>query len=225
MTDLDYLLHGDADEITTWRAHSTMYGGVVKGSRRSIAHLEATNAACRKQFGCDLVVIQSAYNTGVSASAGTHDLDKVYDAYIPGADWWGMQKFFRKEGWAAWYRYPPSFGEHIHMVSLGGNTKVGIYVPGQIADYYAHRNGLAGHAADTSWHPDDIASTIFDYDAWKADQDMAYNDWPKADRNALVHDVADQVVKQLLATDLYPRMKGVEQSVQEALKGKDPTKS
>jgi hypothetical protein len=225
VADLDYLLHGDADEVITWRGHSTMYGGVVKGSRRSIAHLEATNQACRARFGCDLVVIQSAYNTGVEASAGTHDKDKVYDVYIPGVDWWKAQHFFREQGWAAWVRQPPSFGWHIHMVSLGGSTPVGIYVPGQVADYYAHRNGLAGHAEDDTWHPADISETIFDYDAWKRAQDMAYTDWPKADRDALVSDVAAEVVKELLAADLFPRMDKVELTVQQALKGKAPSKS
>ena len=55
------------------------------------------------------------------------------------------------------------------MVSLGYPGQVGIYVPGQVADYYAHRSGLAGHVADTSWHPTDIDSTIFDYAAWEAE--------------------------------------------------------
>ena len=58
----------------------------------------------------------------------------------------------------------------------------------------------------------------------KGDDDMAYNDWPKADRDALVSDVATEVVKELLATDLYPRLKNIDQTVQQALKGKAPTK-
>lgn len=170
MPDLAYLLSGSLDEKITWRDHTTTGGHPVYGSRRSIAHLEATDQAARKEFGVGLAILQSAYNVGVAASAGTHDKDKVYDVYIPGVDWWTAQKFLRQQGWAAWFRYPPTFSAHIHMVSLGGNTPVGVYVPGQVADYYAHRDGLAGHAGDSSWHPADINKTIFDYAAWAAEQ-------------------------------------------------------
>lgn len=177
MDDLGYLLTGDPDDVITWHGRETVGGNPVYGSRRSIAHLEATNQAARAKHATDLVVIQGAYNTGVSASAGTHDGDAVYDVYVPGLDWWAQQRFLREHGWAAWYRYPPTFASHIHMVSLGYRNRVGIYVPGQVADYYAHRSGLSGHVADTSWHPTDIDSTIFDYSAWKAGQDdMPYTE-------------------------------------------------
>ena len=76
-----------------------------------------------------------------------------------------------------------------------------MFVPGQISDYYAHRSGLKGHAADTSWHPDDIDSTIFDFPAWQREQedDMPnYREWPQSDRDALSADV----VKALLAAPI-----------------------
>ena len=56
----------------------------------------------------------------------------------------------------------------------------------------------------------------------KGDDDMAYTDWPKADQDALVGDVAAAVVEKLLAADLFPRLKDIELTVQQALKGKDP---
>lgn len=59
----------------------------------------------------------------------------------------------------------------------------------------------------------------------KGDDDMAYNDWPKADQDALVSDVAAEVVKQLLAADLFPRMDRIALTVQEALKGKEPRRT
>ena len=54
------------------------------------------------------------------------------------------------------------------------HCKVGIYVPGQIADYCAEppRNGLSGHPTDRSWHPENIRATIFDFDKWMEDNDM-----------------------------------------------------
>ena len=79
------------------------------------------------------------------------------------------------------------------------SAAVGIYVPGQIADYYAHRSGLSGHAADNTWHPDDIDSTIFDFAEWERDleDDMAYTDWPEKDRKALVADVREAFAAEL----------------------------
>ena len=178
---IDYLLNGDPQEKIRWQGHVTMYGRPVYGSRRSIAHLEYTNQRSLKKFNEEIGIIQSAYNSGVEASAGTHDFDATYDTYIAGVDWWSQQRFFRECGWAAWYRYPPAFGRHIHMISLGYNTRVGIYVPGQVNDYYRRALGLKGQhntGADTSWFPPDIDKTVFDYGAWKKKEqdDMANAD-------------------------------------------------
>lgn len=146
----------------------TIYGKKAYMGRRTGAHLDATIAKLKSVYpNAKLHIIQSAYNTGVKASAGTHDKDACLDVYIEGLDWWTAQAFLRKCGWAAWYRYPPKFGRHIHMISLGyGAAPVGYLVPGQVEDYYHHRTGLVGHAADPSWHPVDIGTTIFNYDLY-----------------------------------------------------------
>lgn len=158
----------DAAEIIT----TTQAGRTFRASRRTAAHLESTiERLAHEWLTARLVVIQGCYNTGVAASAGTHDFDAVLDVQIVGLDWLAAQAFLRKCGWAAWYRYPPTFSSHIHMVSLGYPGQVGIYVPGQVADYYGHRSGLAGHVADNTWHPIDIDSIIFDYPAWVAGQE------------------------------------------------------
>ena len=161
-------------------------GKEVTGSFRTIAHLQRTDNLAVRKFGQHIRVIQPPFNKGVAASAGTHDFDACLDVYIPGVSWWTQQKFFRANGWGAYYRYPPAFGNHIHMFSLPpreGNSisddyavhgfKVGEYVDGglstagrvesssQIEDYYEHRSALSGHASDPSWHPADIAKTIF----------------------------------------------------------------
>lgn len=157
-------------DVVVWG--QTMSGKPARMGARTAAHLDVTIARLERQHpGCTLHLIQSAYNTGVGASAGTHDKDGVLDVWIEGMGWWEQQAFLRACGWAAWYRFPPAFGRHIHMISLGCPGPVGEFVPGQVRDYYAHRTGLAGHASDPSWHPADINQTIFDYPAWLAEKE------------------------------------------------------
>ncbi len=166
-----------------------MYGQTVTGSFRHICHLNRLNNLALEKFGDGIEIIQTAYNTSVAASAGTHDLDATVDLYIPGVDWWGQQRFFRANGLGSWYRHPPLFGNHIHGFTLppreGQNVsddfkakdfKVGVYVDGgystrggfvsssQIGDYYIHAFGLSGqHTAgsDRSWFPSNIGETVF----------------------------------------------------------------
>jgi hypothetical protein len=166
-----------AEIITVTRA-----GRTFRCSRRTAAHIDYTvERLAQVEPDARLAIIQPCYNTGVAASAGTHDFDACLDVQIVGMDWWSAQRFLRQCGWAAWLRYPPTFSWHIHMVSLGYPGRVGIYVPGQVDDYYAHRSGLVGHVPDTSWHPDDIAETVFDYPTWE-DAHMPLN---KDDLNAI----------------------------------------
>jgi len=168
----------------------TTGGKKVIGSLRTIAHLDHLNTLAVKKFGRGIEVIQGPYNTGVAASAGTHDYDACSDLRIPGVPWREQEKFFRANGYGCWYRRKPAFStEHIHGFTLpqergegdpskrfrAGGFKVGIYVDGgwstkgrkvgssQIADYYDGRTGLSGHAKDTgSWFPSNISKTIFD---------------------------------------------------------------
>jgi hypothetical protein len=192
-------LHGKAinfakppksNELVQW-SRRDMYGRKVIGTYRSIAHLDAADAAAKKKFGIGLVVIQPSYNTTVAASAGTHDFDACFDVYIPGVAWATQQRFFRSSGWGAYWRRPPKFGHHIHMFSLPlrkgkvraddyreAGTKVGLYVDGgwstrgkkvssaQLDAYYNHRDALASNAHDPSWFPGDITKTIFDLTAY-----------------------------------------------------------
>jgi hypothetical protein len=175
--------------MVQWSRRTTN-GKRVVGSFRAIAHLNRVNNLAKRRYGKEIEVLQGPYNNTVAASAGTHDFDMVFDVYIPGVSWWEQQRFFRANGFAAWYRYPPKFGNHIHMISLvkpegrdraddfqARGFKVGKYVDGgystagskitssQVEDYYEHKSGLSGHAHDRSWHPLDhggVAKTIFD---------------------------------------------------------------
>lgn len=90
---------------------------------RTAAHLRWTIRQLeRRHPGAKLVILQPCYNTGVDASAGTHDFDAVLDVQIIGLDWWEAQWFLRTCGWAAWFRHTGIWADrdawHIHMVSL-----------------------------------------------------------------------------------------------------------
>lgn len=182
----------DPAKIVKWSKKDTV-GREIRGSFRTICHLNRLNNLAINKFGRGIEVIQRDWNTTVAASAGTHDFDSTFDVLIPGVGWWAAQRFLRANGFACWYRpaTPGLWGNHIHGFTLpprrkalvsddfrqDGN-KVGIYVDGgystegrvvtssQIADYYNHRSGLRGHAHDSSWFPRDIRTTIFNLDEY-----------------------------------------------------------
>jgi hypothetical protein len=175
-----------------WTRHA---GRVFKATRRTAAHIEWTIEQLQADHpNASLRIIQTCYNTGVSASAGTHDFDAAFDVEIVGLDWWTAQGWLRAHGWAAWVRQPPVFSWHIHMVSLGYPGRVGIFVPGQVSDYYNHRSGLSGHVADNTWHPADIDSTIFDYPAFlRSKEDQVTPE----DIDKIADKVADRLLEKL----------------------------
>ena len=179
----------------------TIAGKSFRAGRRTAAHLLFTIAQLKKRAPtARLVIIQPCYNDDVELSAGTHDFDGVLDVRIEGVSWWWAQRFLRECGWAAWFRHTGTWAPmsrwHIHMCSLGCPGPVGVFVPGQIDDYYRHSLGLKGQhesGLDDSWFPPDIDSTIFDYPAWLREQEDAvpYTDWPTEDRQALVRDIVN----------------------------------
>lgn len=167
----------DGSRLITY-TQPNIYGRYFKCSRRTAGALDYTKMQLAKKAKRDnksyrLVIIQGCYNTGVAASAGTHDFDACLDVKIEGMSYPEAQTFLRKYGWAAFYRKPPTFTEHIHMVLLPPYmlrwvAPVGQWVPGQVTDYYAEPplDGLTSNAIDYSWHPPDIRATIFNYDEW-----------------------------------------------------------
>ena len=173
------------DKMVGW-SKKTVGGDPIKGSFRTICHMDRLNRLIYRKWNVGLQVIQSDWNTSVAASAGTHDFDATWDVYIPGVDWWTSQRFLRRNGFACWYRHPPMFGYHIHGFTLPQDgwhfhPKVGVYVDGgvssrgarvtssQIEDYHNHAFGLADQhtpGSDRSWFPRDISKTIFDLDKY-----------------------------------------------------------
>jgi hypothetical protein len=168
------MARGDGSKIV-WHTQPNMYGRYFKCSKRSSAHMAWTVKQLAKKAAKDkkaylFIIIQGMTNTGVSASAGTHDYDACVDVKIEGMTWAAAQRFLRSCGWAAFWRKPSQgpWSDHIHMASLPKFmlqfvARVGIWVPGQIRDYYNKLNGLSSHAPDNTWHPKDIKETIFQY--------------------------------------------------------------
>jgi len=191
--------NGDRIDWTNPPSGPTKCSLVIDGGKRiagfrTLCHINLTDYRARKTFNTGLTIIQPPYNTSVAASAGTHDFDAVWDVWINGVPAWDQQRFLRANGWGAWYRHPPLFGQHQHMFTLpphrgdpasddfkqAGMT-VGKFIDGglsllghtigssQIDDFYHHAFGLAGQhtpGSDKSWFPPDIAATAFGLSAY-----------------------------------------------------------
>lgn len=179
--------------MCSWSKKTTS-GRAIRGSFRTLCHMNRLNNLAVARFGVEIQVIQPDWNTTVAASAGTHDFDATWDLWIPGVDPWRQQRFFRANGLGGWMRKPPLFGWHYHGFTLPPREgrsisddfkvhgfKVGIYVDGgyssrgglvtssQIADYYSHAFGLSGQhtaGADRTWFPKNIEATIFDLEKY-----------------------------------------------------------
>lgn len=194
--DIDYLLEGDPRETIRWQRKNDIWGDPIFGSRATVAQLEDTDQRCLAQFGVGFEVMQGCFNTDVALSAGTHDFDRCVDGFIPRVDWLVAQRFLRGPcRWFCWYRKPPTFSSHIHAcASHTYDTRVGEFVPGQMADYVAKPplDGLAGTTLDLTWHPDPILR--FDYEQWKQDNMELSSEQITA--------IADKTVAKLLATEL-----------------------
>jgi hypothetical protein len=146
-------------------------GLTFKASRRTFAHIDYTiDLLAQLSPDARLHIAQGCYHDG-PLSAGTHDFDAVLDFTISGLSWLDGQAFLRRCGWAAWWRHTGTWAAesawHFHAISLGYTTRVGVFVPAQVDDYYRHSLGLKGeHASglDHTWFPPDINATVFDYE-------------------------------------------------------------
>jgi hypothetical protein len=181
-----------ATQICSWTKKTTS-GKKIKGSFRTLCHLNRLNNLSLQKFSVQISVIQPDWNTSVPMSAGTHDYDACWDVWIPGVAPDKQERFFRANGLGGWMRKPPLFSWHYHGFTLPQRTgqivsndfaqhgfRVGIYVDGgfstrgklvtssQISDYYEERNGLKGHAKAGGWFPSNKTATIFDLNSYVA---------------------------------------------------------
>lgn len=122
------------------------YGGKTVNKRtREMLRLAAHWA------GVAINLTQGSYNSGVSASAGTHDGGGVVDISVSG---WSsgtrtaVVLALRKAGFAAWLRTPAQgFSYHIHACAIG-DREMASKAKSQVQSYFNGRNGLANNGAD-----------------------------------------------------------------------------
>lgn len=110
--------------------------------------------AAEKLLGYNVTLVQGSYNTGVSASAGTHDGGGAVDVTcrnLNAAQKGQVVNALRKVGFAAWHRLPSQgpWSEHIHAIAMG-DTEASRGAKNQMADYKAGRNGLASGGSDNA---------------------------------------------------------------------------
>lgn len=129
----------------------TTYGGKRVNQRTKIM-LEAAAA----DFGQAFTLTQGSYNTGVGASAGTHDGGGVVDISVSG---WSRAKMdravqaLRRAGLAAWLRTPAQgFSYHIHAVAIG-DREMSAAAKSQISQWKRDRDGLAAQGPDPAPDP------------------------------------------------------------------------
>ncbi|MFI5836672.1 peptidoglycan-binding protein [Micromonospora sp. NPDC051300] len=121
--------------------------GVQVNTRTKAMLLEA-----ERLLGRQLGITQGSYNSGVDASAGTHDGGGVLDLSVSGlssATRTDVLRRLRTVGFAAWLRTPTQgdWGYHIHAVALA-DTDQSTGAQNQAGDYYLGRNGLANRGPD-----------------------------------------------------------------------------
>lgn len=137
----------------------TTYGG-KKVNQRTKVMLERA----AKLYGHAFSLTQGSYNTGVAASAGTHDRGGVVDVSTSGMDShkrYAAAMALRKAGFFAWVRTPnQGFAYHIHAVAIGDH-ELSAGARSQISSGFRDRNGLAGQGKDTA--PDPLPKWVDKY--------------------------------------------------------------
>jgi hypothetical protein len=107
--------------------------------------------AAEKILGYPFHIIQGSYNSGVSASAGTHDGGGAVDVWGKGGSHVAAEvAALRKVGFAAWGRTPAQgdWGYHEHAIAKG-DPELSRGARNQVTAYMNGRNGLASNGRDT----------------------------------------------------------------------------
>lgn len=122
--------------------------------------------------GVELIPVQGSYSLG-SASAGTHAGGGAVDLrtwHLGTVEKVRLVTAMRLVGFAAWYRYPPKFDQHVHGIAIGC-PDLSFAATNQVKDYKAGRNGLANRGPDDG--PRVGFTTWEEYKAREDDEDMA----------------------------------------------------
>lgn len=120
-------------------------------NKRTVAMILEAERICPGAWTFGLM--QGSYNTGVSASAGTHDGGGAVDISIishSAGERNSIQLAMRQVGFAAWIRNPSqgSWPWHLHAIAAG-DKDLSSGAAYQVRAYRAGLNGLAGAGRDT----------------------------------------------------------------------------
>jgi hypothetical protein len=110
-----------------------------------------------KRAGFTLHVTQGSYNTGVGASAGTHDGGGALDLSVHGmtpARINVVLKALKDAGFATWHRHAIAgvWPEHIHAVAIGCKDLAPV-AERQVAAYLSGHDGMKLNEHDRSYRP------------------------------------------------------------------------
>lgn len=160
--------------------------------KMTLAHLEEAE----RLSGVKVHLIQGSYNSGVSASAGTHDGGGAYDVWPWSGSRSDATKFVnaaRRKGGATWDRTGKgNWQPHIHGIVVG-NDRASYGAKNQVSEYRNGYDGLAGSGRDYHWRPSPITAfkyreggnvqRVFDYGVIKRQFRLPYN--KKSEKNAV----------------------------------------
>ena len=150
---------------------------------------------------------QGGYNRGgVAASAGTHDGGGAIDIIVKNltpAERTLLDTEMRRVGFASWIRtpYQSNWPWHCHAIAVqpGGKWDQGVLSRGahsQVVNYYDGRNGLASGA------PDDGTRKYVGvtWEKYQADNQDWWESMTKAERKALIDEIATEVAARVNRT-------------------------
>src|SRR5205085_3130145 len=121
------------------------------GHSSSPSHMfSAAHAAMLRAGVGDGLLIQTFGDA--PASVGTHcpepgTTDSAATDIVSGSAPCTRTRALRMQGFAAWYRVPPSFSRHIHAVYAGAPV-LKSSLQSQVASFLQGRNGLASNGVD-----------------------------------------------------------------------------
>lgn len=125
------------------------YSRVSYGGKTVNVRTREMLETARALYGSNFPISQGSYNTGVAASAGTHDGGGCVDIGDVSTK---LLKALKQAGFAAWIRTPnEGFSYHTHACAIGDKEMAGI-AKNQVTSFFNGRNGLSGNGKDT--HPD-----------------------------------------------------------------------
>ena len=121
------------------------------------ARTAAMIAWAEAHAGFAFTIMQGSYNTGVAASAGTHNGGGAVDfstKNLSPAKLNTMLGSLKDAGFAAWHRTAIAgvWPDHVHCIAINGPDLAPL-AAAQVKSFLAGRNGMADNGVDKSYRP------------------------------------------------------------------------